>query len=560
MLRYNKVFVFILIFALALGKAGIISRAADETGLSALVDKEADYISEESIVIYPGESRQLNVIGYDGILIWSSIDEDVAVVGPDGFVTGIKSGETYVIAEGEEKSYVCRVVVKKPGFARSEYELTAGGDKLKLELMGIGQNVIVTYESTNPEVVRIKNGYAEGVNPGTAYIIASYEGEKCILKLIVSNPDINCKSITLGIGEEFTLEMPGISEGVTFKSSSEETAVVDKNGLVRAAGIGKCEVTAEFKGVVYTCSIDVIERRMYISEKEYAINDKMLIFLTLKDRKKGESIIIETESLTDGENVINAKVTALTYDTVTIRLDVSGNGVSSVRLIREDGLESIELTVYAKVSREMSTEEIYRLAHSCTVEINSYDAAGTLVTGSGFFIGKGRLLTNYHVIEYAASKLTVTGYNGISYEVEGIESIDKYHDLAVILTEETNESFLFFSNDEPVTGEAVYNMGSPAGYEDTFGAGIVSYADRVFDGIHYIQNSAPISQSSGGGPLLNSKGEVTGINTLTVSAGQNINFAVKAMYYKGLGKNYTSLEEFYSSNSEKLKSDVIIIQ
>ena len=76
------------------------------------------------------------------------------------------------------------------------------------------------------------------------------------------------------------------------------------------------------------------------------------------------------------------------------------------------------------------------------------------------------------------------------------------------------------------TGESVYVIGSSEGLTSSFSSGIVSSAQRTAGDIDYIQITAPISHGNSGGPVLNSKGEVIGISTLSIVDGQNLNFAI----------------------------------
>jgi hypothetical protein len=78
-----------------------------------------------------------------------------------------------------------------------------------------------------------------------------------------------------------------------------------------------------------------------------------------------------------------------------------------------------------------------------------------------------------------------------------------------------------------VVGDPVFVMGNPLGQIGTFSTGVVS-ATREFDGRDLVQITAPISPGSSGGPVLNGAGEVIGVATLHLRAGQNMNFAVSS--------------------------------
>src|SRR5262249_14948666 len=78
--------------------------------------------------------------------------------------------------------------------------------------------------------------------------------------------------------------------------------------------------------------------------------------------------------------------------------------------------------------------------------------------------------------------------------------------------------------DTVAIGESVVAAGSPLGMQGTISAGIVS-AKRIVKGVPVIQTTAPISQGSSGGPLINARGEVIGVNSFLAAGGQNLNFA-----------------------------------
>jgi S1-C subfamily serine protease len=154
--------------------------------------------------------------------------------------------------------------------------------------------------------------------------------------------------------------------------------------------------------------------------------------------------------------------------------------------------------------------------------------------GSGFIVDKeGHILTNAHVIENA-HRLEVTLDNHKKYAAEVI-GIDKSHDLAVIQIKapELQPATLGDSRGLQV-GQKVYAIGNPFGLSGTMTRGIVSSIRQVRepDGSFIdeaIQTDAAINPGNSGGPLLNSRGEVIGINTMILSnSGQSagIGFAI----------------------------------
>ena len=304
---------------------------------------------------------------------------------------------------------------------------------------------------------------------------------------------------------------------------------------------------ATYNKINYYAKVIVTKSRLSVNADEIWMNQEKTITITLKDRKKEEDIIIE-----DSKGIIDIKRENWRKDSITVTLTPLKDGETELRVLRKDSSEEMRIGIHATVRRLLTAEEIYKKYVNACVSVISYDAVGEENVGSGFFIDSGMLLTNYHVIEYA-NELKVEDINGKSYEVKGIYDYDVTNDLALLEVEKTNDTIFFINRDEVKTGETIYTLGSPVKYAGTISDGMVSYAKRIMDEVHYIQFTAPISQSSGGGPLINSYGEVIGVNTLTMPLAQNINLAVKIGYINRLNlKNKRPIEYFYEENKDKV--------
>ena len=155
--------------------------------------------------------------------------------------------------------------------------------------------------------------------------------------------------------------------------------------------------------------------------------------------------------------------------------------------------------------------------------------------GSGFIIDKdGHILTNYHVIE-GAHEIWVTLHGREKRIRATIVGADKVHDLAVIQIKTPDLRAMTLGDSSSLqVGQMVYAIGNPFGLAGTLTRGIVSSIRGVRepDGMQIedaIQTDAAINPGNSGGPLLNSHGEVIGINTMIASnSGQSagIGFAI----------------------------------
>jgi S1-C subfamily serine protease len=154
--------------------------------------------------------------------------------------------------------------------------------------------------------------------------------------------------------------------------------------------------------------------------------------------------------------------------------------------------------------------------------------------GSGFIIDKdGHVLTNYHVIA-DARQVEVTLHNRKKYRAT-VVGTDRSHDLAIIQIKAPELTPMVLGDSKNLqVGQKVYAIGNPFGLAGTLTSGIVSSIRSVQEpnGVSIdeaIQTDAAINPGNSGGPLLNSHGEVIGINTMIASSvGQNagIGFAI----------------------------------
>jgi S1-C subfamily serine protease len=160
-------------------------------------------------------------------------------------------------------------------------------------------------------------------------------------------------------------------------------------------------------------------------------------------------------------------------------------------------------------------------------------------TGSGFiFDADGWILTNRHVVENAQS-LTVETNDGREFPAE-VYGVDTLTDLAIIKIEASNLPVAEIGiSDGLEPGQIAIAIGNPLGYENTVTTGVVSGLGRQITATdatqsssepltNLIQTDAAINPGNSGGPLVNSVGQVIGVNTAvsTSDEGQGIGFAI----------------------------------
>jgi tetratricopeptide (TPR) repeat protein len=214
-------------------------------------------------------------------------------------------------------------------------------------------------------------------------------------------------------------------------------------------------------------------------------------------------------------------------------------------------------------AQEASLPELVRRVKPSVVSIITYDAKGeTLMTGSGFFISPGQVLTNLHVIEGArrADIRTLEG-KGRTYPVLGMIDVDEEGDLALLSIDLPLTSHmrpLEITSTLPEEGEKIFVIGNPLRLEGSVTDGIVSAVREVPDLGKIIQVTAPISNGNSGSPLLNMKGQVLGVITIKVTNGQNINLALGSSRIAALkpAEKLLTFEDLAVRNKNGIASEV----
>jgi S1-C subfamily serine protease len=175
----------------------------------------------------------------------------------------------------------------------------------------------------------------------------------------------------------------------------------------------------------------------------------------------------------------------------------------------------------------LSVNEIYKRAAPGVVQITSSSRASDVASGapsalgSGFVVDKaGHVVTNFHVVD-GADRIHVS-FSNRDTVVADLVGTDPSTDLAVLQVETSSSALTplqLGDSDKAEVGDRVVAIGNPFGLDRTATAGIVSALQRLitapnqFTIDHVIQTDAPINKGNSGGPLLNYRGEVIGVNT-----------------------------------------------
>jgi len=188
-------------------------------------------------------------------------------------------------------------------------------------------------------------------------------------------------------------------------------------------------------------------------------------------------------------------------------------------------------------SDEMNNIDIYKSSHTAVVNITStvyrrnwfLEIIPQQGTGSGFLVDDtGRILTNNHVVS-GAEELEITLADQSKYRARVLVR-DQANDIALIkISPRKKPSYLRLGDSEPLqVGQKVLAIGNPFGLEGTLTTGVISSLGRSLRDEsgrtleNMVQTDAAINPGNSGGPLLDSHGNVIGINTAIYGPGANI--------------------------------------
>ncbi len=176
----------------------------------------------------------------------------------------------------------------------------------------------------------------------------------------------------------------------------------------------------------------------------------------------------------------------------------------------------------------MTTQQIIELYRPAIIQIATQTS-----TGTGFYTKEFDLVvTNEHVVGKNA-EVTIAG-RSFERRFSRVWHTDKKHDIAFLQPPaDVQLPEVKLGDYENVKdGEVVVAIGHPFGLNYTATQGVISKADRIREGIKYIQIDAAINPGNSGGPLVNKQGEVIGVNSFIIRGGDNLGFALPVSYLR----------------------------
>ena len=262
----------------------------------------------------------------------------------------------------------------------------------------------------------------------------------------------------------------------------------------------------------------------------------------------------ETVYLRDG-NIITGKVLVQKAEFIALDLGFTVLEIPAKQIerIEQDKPAEQQAAPAAEARPEAKQGQLYQQAKLKTRTVKELAAEfgeGIVLIrtpaglGSGFVIDPdGYLMSNAHVIQ-GETDISVTlflkeGDRYSHHKIKNVEivAVNPFVDLALLKMEPPKGlklTPLNFGDMETVrTGDPVFAIGNPLGFERTVSEGIVSTKARAWEGIVLIQTTAPINPGNSGGPLLNMHGEVIGVTNMKIGfIAEGMGFAVPINFVK----------------------------
>ena len=173
---------------------------------------------------------------------------------------------------------------------------------------------------------------------------------------------------------------------------------------------------------------------------------------------------------------------------------------------------------------------------SLPVKTDVSQGTGFLISSDGYFI------TNAHVL--SGAKIV----SAINYEQKEIIAdfigYDADFDIALLKISGNYDALILGNSDEVQVGESVIAIGNPLGLQFSVSEGIISAINRAGPNEvnAYFQTDAALNPGNSGGPLINKKGKVIGINNFKIGGGENIGFALESNYIREITNKISQRE------------------
>lgn len=451
-------------------------------------------------------------------------------------------------------SKVAEAAIKDPVLKESNKTLYTGYEDYKINILNLQKDAVIAYTTKDKNVATVtKTGTVSPKKEGTTSIVITIKQKsktyQTKLKVTVKKPYIDVSDSTdyLNVAESYHFKAItyGLNGKISWSISDASVASIDNKGVLTASKSGLVTVYAKAGNKTIKTVVTIGEGRLSTTSKNISLSDNRVIWISIMDSLEGETVSCSNSN----SKILNVSIGKPVDDKIKMVIHVKKIGQDRIT-IKSDKTNDrlvINVNVVGKTSdrKELSASEVYDKCYPSTVEITAQDNYFSSL-GTGFFINKNMVVTNYHVIK-GCNQIQVTTQDDVVHNVDTIISYDENLDLAILKVDADFQPLEISQNDN-IIGENAYTIGSPYGLTGTISKGIITTATRIIDQENYVQTDAAISPGNSGGPLINAYGEVIGINTMYLRDSQNLNFAIDIKELQKLNTSHAiSVENYYEA-------------
>lgn len=425
---------------------------------------------------------------------------------------------------------------KDPSIKENIKTLYIGYETYKIKISDLSKNAKVTYDSYDTSVASVsKSGIITPISVGDTSVIAIVQQEKKKYRLKVTvnvlKPIIKVTDSTdyLNVSESYSFkaEKFGIKGNIGWYVSDNTIANITSDGILKAIAAGKVTVYAKADDVIVECSLSIGTDRIGTLSKNITCYDSQTIWLTISDMLPNENL----KATNNNSKVFDYKLGEKADNKYPLTIIPKSIGKDTLIIASDSSTDKLIITVNVvekpSVLSKLTPKEVYEKCSSAIVGITATNKTST-IQGTGFFIANGTIVTNYHIIK-GASSINITTKDKVQYQVQSILGYDDQTDLAILKIDSVNNNnYLTLSQSGSINGDDINSFGDPSDSKLTVSLGSVVTASYVNDNVNYIEISTPTTVRNSGGPLVNSYGEVIGINTITDAGAINRNFSISA--------------------------------
>jgi len=259
---------------------------------------------------------------------------------------------------------------------------------------------------------------------------------------------------------------------------------------------------------------------MYLVLALLILQTGLIIFLADKVLEVPNDLNKTKSELNSKIDINNAELQAKLNELTTSLMGVEQNLMQV-----EENVETEISVLKAKASDDFSGIIENSVKSVVTIRTDVSQGTGFIITSDGFSVTNAHVLAGARKAEAVTSELKVIDLELIGY--------DTILDIALLKIEGTYPYLELGDSDKVKVGEGVIAIGNPLGLSFSVTEGIVSAVDRPGSNLipAYIQTDAALNPGNSGGPLINTNGQVIGINNFKVT-GENLGFALESNYIK----------------------------